>query len=98
MQALRGAGGPGYPVQGWGGPGLSRQGPGFQGGPRAVQGVQSIRGEKTVKHEKSRKTRRSCVARLLRSSIQDFVQEVPVGQMAQGPTPYKDTILQVYER
>ena len=28
------------------------------------------------------------MARLLRSNIQDFVQEVPVGQMAQG-TPFR---------
>ena len=28
---------------------------------------------------------RSCMARLLRSNIQDFVQEVPVGQMAPPP-------------
>ena len=43
--------------------------------------------EKRLKHEKTRKTLRNCMASLLRSNIQDFVQEVPVGQMAQG-TPF----------
>ena len=36
--------------------------------------------------KKTRKT--NCMASLLRSNIQDFVQEVPVGQMAQG-TPFR---------
>ena len=40
------------------------------------------------KHEKTRKTLRNGMASLLRSNIQDFVQEVPVGQMAQG-TPFR---------
>ena len=32
--------------------------------------------------------RSGCMARVLRSNIQDFVQEVPVGQLAQG-TPFR---------
>ena len=51
---------------------------GFQGGFRGVQ-----RGF-GPKHKKTRQTLRNCVASLLRSNIQDFVQEVPLGQMAQG--------------
>ena len=33
---------------------------------------------------KTRKTLRNCIASLLRSNIQDFVQEVPVGQNGSG--------------
>ena len=53
-----------------------------------------VLGGKTAKNtKKTRKTLRNCMASLLRGNIQDFVQEVPVGQMAQGtpcrgpPTP-----------
>ena len=62
------------------GPGVS--GVGFRGFQTGVGGVLG------QKHEKTRKTLRNCVASLLRSNIQDFVQEVPVGQMAQG-TPFR---------
>ena len=61
----------------WGGPGVPG---GSRGGPELFGG-------KRLEHEKTRKTLRNCVASLLRSNIQDFVQEVPVGQMAQG-TPF----------
>ena len=62
---------------------------GVQGVPGVVQGgVQRFWAEKRLKHEKTRKTLRNCMASLLRSNIQDFVQEVPVGQMAQG-TPFR---------
>ena len=37
------------------------------------------------KTQKRRKTLRNCMASLLRSNIQDFVQEVPVGQMLRVP-------------
>ena len=77
-------------------------------GSRGVRGVQGVpRGSRTLqrfwgeKHEKIRKTFRSCMARLhgakngqknvpelygfaLRNCIQDFVQEVPVAQMARA--------------
>ena len=65
-----------------GGPGVSGGGPGvpgiFLGGSRFFFG----------KLEKTRKTLWNCMASLLRSNIQDFVQEVRVGQMAQG-TPFR---------
>ena len=56
---------------------------GVWGGSRGLQGRSGS--EKRLKHEKTRKTLRNCMASLLRSSIQDFVQEVPVGQMAHTP-------------
>ena len=59
----------------WGGPGGSR---GSRGGPEALGG------KTAKKHEKTRKTLRNCMASLLRSNIQNFVEEVPLGQMAQG--------------
>ena len=65
----------------WGGPGGSR---GVQGVPGGVQGGPEVLGEKRLKQQKTRKMLRNCMASLLRSNIQDFVQEVPVGQMAQG--------------
>ena len=84
---MRGAGGSRVP-------GLSRRGPrrfrkssydsGVQGGPKAGPEPQ---GKKTVTRKKPEKFR-SCMARLLRSNIQDFVQKVAVGQMAQG-TPFR---------
>ena len=55
-----------------------------RGGPGVPGGLGGVWAEKRLKHEKNGKTLRSCMARLLRSNIQDFVQEVPVGQMAQG--------------
>ena len=39
------------------------------------------------KTQKIRQTFRSCLSSLTRSCIQDCVQEVPVGQMAQGSPP-----------
>ena len=51
---------------------------GCLGGVQGVSGVQRFWAE--------RKMVRNCMASLLRS-IQDFVQEVPVGQMAQGMPP-----------
>ena len=61
-----------------GGPG----GPGVSGGvPGQVQGgVQRFWAEKRLKHQKAENA--------LPTNIQDFVQEVPVGQMAQG-TPFR---------
>ena len=59
-------------------------GPGCLGGSRGwSRGVQKFWGasRRRLKHEKIRKTFRSCMARLLSSYIQDFVQQVPVGQM-----------------
>ena len=57
---------------GAGGPGVSGGGPGgSRGGPGGVQRF-------WAENEKTRKTPRN---------IQDFVQEVPVGQMAQGVPP-----------
>ena len=47
-----------------------------------------VLGEKMAKNTKTRKTLRKCMASLLRKNIQDFVQEVPVSQMAQG-TPFR---------
>ena len=41
---------------------------------------------RSKKHE-IRQTSRSCMSSLLRSCIQDCVQEVPVGQVAQGTPP-----------
>ena len=65
----------------------------MQGGSRGSRGVwggvqgvcRGSRG-KTLKRntKKPRKTLWNCMASLLRSNIQDFVQEVPVGQVAQG--------------
>ena len=55
----------------------SRQRPGVPGG--VVQGLRGFGG-----FEKTRKTLQSCMARLLRSYIHHFVQDVPVKQMAQG--------------
>ena len=60
---------------------------GSRGFQRRSRGRPEVLGGKTAKTRKTRKTR-SCVARLLRSSIQEFVQEVLVGQMAQG-TPFR---------
>ena len=69
---------------------MFRGGPGeFQGSSRAVPG--RVRGhgtKKIINTKKPEKRFRGCMARLLRSNIQDFVQEVPVGQMAQG-TPFR---------
>ena len=48
---------------------------GVQGGPGGLE-VLGAFGEKRLKHEKTRKTLRSCMARLLCSNIQHFVQEV----------------------
>ena len=56
---------------------MSRGGPGGSGGVWRGPG----RGRKNLK---TRKKLRSCMARRLRRNIQDFVQEVPVGQMGQG--------------
>ena len=50
---------------------------GVQGGPGVPGGVQAGLAKNT-----------NCMASLLRSNIQDFVQEVPVHQMAQG-TPFR---------
>ena len=61
---------------------------GGPGGSRGSRGGPEVLGGKRIKHEKTRKTLRNCMASLLRSNIQDFVQEVPVGQMAQG-TPFR---------
>ena len=62
----------------------SRWGPGGPG-----RGVQERSGGCTAsrKTRKIRQTFRSCLSSLLRSCIQDCVQEVPVGQMAQGTPP-----------
>ena len=60
----------------------------MRGGVQAVQAGPEVLGGKTAKHQKTRKTLRNCMASLLRSNSQDFVQEVPVGQMAQG-TPFR---------
>ena len=54
---------------------------GSKGGPEVLGG-------KTAKNTKKPEKRAGTVASLVRSNIQDFVQEVPVGQMAQG-TPLK---------
>ena len=70
------------------GPQKVQKSPEFEG--VQVQGVQGVGGVFGLKTRKTRKTLRSCMARLLRSYIQDFVQEVPVGQMAQG-TPLRCT-------
>ena len=70
MQDLRGgAGGPGGPGVSGGGPGGSRGV--YRGGPEVLGG-------KTAKN--TRETLWNCMASRLRSNIQDFVQEVPVGQ------------------
>ena len=62
---------------------MSGGGPGFQGESR---GSAEVLGRNTKKPEK---TLWNCMASLVRSNIQDFVQEeVPVGQMAQG-TPFR---------
>ena len=65
------------------GAGASRESRGGPGGPRGVQersgGVQG----QSHQPRKTRQTFRSCLSSLLRS-IQDCVQEAPVGQMAQG--------------
>ena len=61
-----------------GGPGRSREGPGRSGGGEGGPEVPA----------KNTKTRKTVWLGLLRSNIQDFVQEVPVGQMAQG-TPLR---------
>ena len=58
-----------------------------EGVPGGVQGGPEVLGRKTAKNTKNRKTLRNCMASLLRSNIHNFVQEVPVGQMAQG-TPF----------
>ena len=55
---------------------------------RGVQGRPGSPGCLGAKNTKTRKTLRNCMASLLRSNIQDFVQEVPVGQIAQG-TPFR---------
>ena len=62
---------------------MSRGGPGVPG---ASRGGPQVFPKKTSKNTKTTKTLRSCMARLLRSNIQDFVQEV--AQMAQG-TPFR---------
>ena len=38
----------------------------------------AVQGRWGAKNEKTRKTLRNCMVSLLRSNIQDFVQEVPV--------------------
>ena len=58
---------------------------GVQGVPGGVLGGSRGFGRKNVKTRKTRKTLRNCMASLLRSDIQDFVQEVPAGQMARVP-------------
>ena len=66
-------------------------GEGFLGGCRAVWGVQGVPGRCRGGPEvlgRKKPEKRSCVAGLLRSNIQDFVQEVPVSQMAQD-TPFR---------
>ena len=64
---------------GAGGPGGPRVSGGGPGGSRAVQGGCRGFGRQKNAPELS--------AGLPRSNIQDFVQEVPVGQMAQGTPP-----------
>ena len=54
------------------------------GGPR---GGPEVLGGKLLKTQKTRKTLRNCMVSLLRSNIPDFVQEVAVGQIAQGKPP-----------
>ena len=61
---------------------------------RQAQGAGASRGgagpeplQPAVKHKKIRQTFRSCLSSLTRSCIQDCVQEVPVGPMAQGTPP-----------
>ena len=62
----------------------------MSGGCRGVRGSRrgagGFRGFGGLGGKKRLKTRAAC--RLLRSNIQDFVQEVPVRQMAQG-TPFR---------
>ena len=55
---------------------------GCLGGSRGLGGVSGGSGQK---HEKTRKTLRSCMARLLRSNIQDFMQDAPVGKWLRVP-------------
>ena len=60
--------------------------PGVPGG--VQRGSRGSRGFATShKTRKIRQTFRSCLSSLTRSCIQDCVQEVPVGQMAQGTPP-----------
>ena len=59
-----------------------------QGGAGEVSGGCRARGSATSrKTRKIRQTFRSCMSSLTRSCIQDCVQEVAVGQMAQGTPP-----------
>ena len=68
-----------------GGAGVSRGG---QGVPGRVRGSPEVLGGKTAKNTKKSEKRSGAVWLGLRSNIQDFVQEVPVGQMVQG-TPFR---------
>ena len=63
------------------GAGACRESRGGPGGPRRFRRGQGGSSRKT---RKIRQTFRSCLSSLTRSCIQDCVQEVPVGQMAQG--------------
>ena len=71
---------------------MVQEGPGGLGGSRgsregaAEEGVQKLC--KATKHEKLDKFR-SYMSSLLRSCIQDCVQEVPVREMAQGTPPQR---------
>ena len=64
--------------------GLKRQ---AQGAGASRGGCRARASATSRKTRKIRQTFRSCLSSLTRSCIQDCVQEVPVGQMAQGTPP-----------
>ena len=59
-----------------------------RGGCRGARGSRGVWGGSRKFQGRSKGGSRNRMASLLRSNIQDFVQEVPVGQMAQG-TPFQ---------